>query len=112
MRMTLAAITMLLIISFPTRPPTDILSQETIISQGNKRTYYLFVPGGITAERPGALILLLHGSGRNGASLVNLWKDLAAREKLVLAGPDALDRKGWSSPVDGPEFLHDLVEAL
>ena len=104
--------------SFSLRPSsdrtasTDSLSQETIVSQGNKRTYYLFVPGGITAERPAALVLLLHGSGRNGSSLVNLWKEIASREKLVLAGPDALDRKGWSSPLDGPEFLHDLVEAL
>jgi len=111
-KMTLAALSMLLIVGFQANASTDNLSQETMVSQGNKRTYYLFVPGGITVERPAALVLLLHGSGRNGSSLVNLWKDIAAREKLVLAGPDALDRKGWSSPLDGPEFLHDLVEAL
>jgi poly(3-hydroxybutyrate) depolymerase len=112
MKLTLAVTMLLLIVSLPANPPGDNLSMETMVSQGNKRTYYLFVPGGITAERPAALILLLHGSGRNGSSLVNLWKDIASREKVVLAGPDALDPKGWSSPLDGPEFLHDLVEAL
>jgi poly(3-hydroxybutyrate) depolymerase len=112
MRMILAAIWILLIGIVPAKASADNLSQETIVSQGNKRTYYLFVPGGITADRPAALILLLHGSGRNGASLVNLWKEIASREKLLLVGPDALDRKGWSSPLDGPDFLHDLIEAL
>ena len=112
MRMILASASLLLIGFVPVKASTDNLSQETIASQGKKRTYYLFVPAGITAERPAALVLLLHGSGRNGSSLVNLWKELASREKLVLAGPDSLDPKGWSSPLDGPEFLHDLVEAL
>jgi poly(3-hydroxybutyrate) depolymerase len=110
--MIVASASLLLLSIVPAKASTDSLSQETMVSQGNKRTYYLFVPGGITAERPAALILLLHGSGRNGSSLVNVWKDLASREKLVLAGPDALDRKGWSSPLDGPDFLHDLAESL
>jgi poly(3-hydroxybutyrate) depolymerase len=110
--MMFTTVCVLLIANLTVRPSTDNLSQETIVSGGNKRTYYLFVPGGVTAERPAALILLLHGSGRNGASLINLWKDIAAREKVVLVGPDALDRNGWSSPLDGPDFLHDLVEAL
>src|SRR5262249_37867046 len=112
MKMTLATGLLLLIGIAPTGAAGDDLRQETIVSGGNKRMYYLFVPGGITAEHPAALILLLHGSGRNGSSLVNLWKDIAAREKLVLVGPDSLDRKGWSSPLDGPDFLHDLVETL
>ncbi|HKF55224.1 MAG TPA: prolyl oligopeptidase family serine peptidase [Blastocatellia bacterium] len=112
MRMIVAAASFLLLGIVPAQASPDSLSQETIVSQGNKRTYYLFVPGGITAERPAALVLLLHGSGRNGSSMVNPWKEIASREKLVLAGPDALDRNGWSSPLDGPEFLHDLVEAL
>jgi poly(3-hydroxybutyrate) depolymerase len=112
MRMMLATAFTLLIVNLAAKASTDNLSQETMVSQGHKRTYYLFVPGGITAERPVPVVLLLHGSGRNGSSLVNLWKEIAAREKLILVGPDALDLKVWSSPLDGPDFLHDLVEAL
>src|SRR5262249_59961726 len=105
MRMILASATLLLISLVPANASTDDLSQQTIVSQGNNRTYYLFVPGGISAERPAALILLLHGSGRNGASLVNLWQDIASREKLVLVGPDTLDRKGRPLPPGGHALL-------
>jgi len=112
MKTMLAVASMLAVLSCSAMTSMDNLSQETLTSQGKKRTYYLFVPSGITAERPASFILLLHGSGRNGSSLVNPWKDIAAREKIVLAGPDALDRNGWSSPVDGPDFLHDVIEAV
>jgi poly(3-hydroxybutyrate) depolymerase len=58
------------------------------------------------------LIVLLHGSGRNGLSLVEKWKDLAAREGIILVGPDSQDNSRWSSPVDGPDFLRDVVENI
>jgi poly(3-hydroxybutyrate) depolymerase len=83
---------------------------ESILSQKKKRSYYLFVPAGLTAPAP--LIVLLHGSGRNGLSLVEKWKDLAAKEGFIVVGPDADSGGGWSAPRDGPDFLHDLVEAL
>ena len=50
MRMILASASLLLIGFVPVKASTDNLSQETIASQGKKRTYYLFVPAGITAE--------------------------------------------------------------
>lgn len=84
--------------------------KETILSNKKKRTYYLFVPA--TAKAPAPLIVLLHGSGRNGMSLVEKWKDLASKEGLIIVGPDADSGGGWSMPSDGPDFLHDLVEAL
>lgn len=88
----------------------DKVSKEAIESGGRKRTYYLFAPSSL---KPGApLVVLLHGSNRDGLSLVERWKDLAAREGFVIVGPDSRDSKGWSTPVDGPEFLRDLVEAL
>ena len=61
---------------------------------------------------PAPLILLLHGSGRNGLSLVEKWKDLAAKENFIIVGPDATDSRGWNIPQDGPDFLHALVESL
>ena len=60
---------------------------------------------------PAPLIVLLHGSGRNGLSLEK-WKDLAAKEGIIIVGPDALNSAAWSAPVDGPDFLRDLVEQL
>lgn len=84
--------------------------RESILSNKKKRSYYLFVPA--TVKSPAPLIVLLHGSGRNGLSLVDRWRDLAAKEGFIIVGPDADSGGGWSQPRDGPDFLHDLVEAL
>ena len=86
------------------------VSKETIESGGRKRTYYLFAPASLKPSAP--LVVLLHGSGRNGLTLVERWKDLAAREGFLLAGPDARNSQGWRTPDDGPDFIRDLVEAL
>jgi len=79
---------------------------------GKARAYYLFVPDKLTKDNPAPLLLLLHGSGRNGASLVDKWKDLAKKEGIILVGPDAINSEMWSTPVDGPDFLHDLITEL
>src|SRR5882724_3457188 len=87
----------------------DKVAKESLVSNKKKRTYYLFVPAGIKAPAP--LIVLLHGSGRDGFSLIDKWKDLASKEGIIIVGPDA-NGEGWSTPRDGPAFLHDLVEEL
>lgn len=82
----------------------------SITSQGKSRTYYLFVPE--TGSGPKPLILLLHGSGHNGMSLIDPWKSLAEKEGIILVAPDSLNSQEWAFPVDGPNFLHDVVEAV
>ncbi len=79
---------------------------------GHARAFYLFVPDKLTKDRPAPLLVLLHGSGRNGASLMDKWKDLAKKEGIVVVAPDALTTQGWATPVDGPDFLHDLITEL
>src|SRR5947209_158449 len=88
------------------------VSKESFESHGKKRTYYLFVPGSVTAAAPVPLVVLLHGSGRNGLSLAEKWKDLASAEGFIIVGPDAISTQGWHTPEDGPDFLRDLVEML
>lgn len=88
------------------------VTKELITSQGRTRAYYLFVPGKLTAATPAPLIVLLHGSGRNGLSLADKWKDLAKKEKIILVAPDAVDSNVWRMSTDGPNFIHQLVEEL
>jgi len=89
---------------------SEAISRQSIMSGGKKRTYYLFVPASAKASAP--LLITLHGSGHNGLSLVEKWKDLASKEGFILAGPDAENSQAWRTPEDGPDFLHDLVEEL
>jgi polyhydroxybutyrate depolymerase len=86
--------------------------KQSVRSRGKERTYYLFVPDGLDAAHPVPLLLTLHGSGRNGASLVDRWKALAEKEKFVVAGPDSTDSQFWSAPEDGPALLRDVVDAV
>ena len=88
------------------------ITKESIKSEGKNRTYYLFIPEKVNAAHPAPLLVLLHGSGHNGLSLMEKWKDLAASEGIILAGPDSLNSAAWNAPVDGPNFLHELTELL
>jgi poly(3-hydroxybutyrate) depolymerase len=99
----------LLLLAAPSRADEKV-TKESLESGGGKRTYYLFAPASAKASAP--LVVLLHGSGQNGLSMLESWKELAGREGLVLAAPDSSDPKGWRIPADGPEFIHDLVETL
>lgn len=90
----------------------DKIVKNSVTSEGRKRTYYLFAPAGLSKEKPAPLLVLLHGSGRNGKILVEHWQKLAAQEGIILAGPDANDPSQWGMPQDGPRFLYDLVEEL
>ena len=110
MKTVLAVVCVLVALGFPNRASGQKIRKETIESQGKKRVYYLVVPDQATAEHPAPLLLLLHGSGRNGLSLIDKWKDLAIKEGIVLVGPDAINSQGWNSPADGPDFLHDLMD--
>ena len=89
---------------------SEEISKQGLVSQGNKRSYYLFVPGGL--EAPAPLLITLHGSGSDGLSLVEQWKELASRERFIVAGPDSYDSQAWTVPEDGPGFLRDLVQEV
>jgi poly(3-hydroxybutyrate) depolymerase len=89
----------------------DQITKE-LITRGKTRAYYLYVPPTIKPDTKAPLIVMLHGSGRNGITLVEKWKDYAKQEGIIIAGPDASNQRGWSSPQDGPDYLYELIEEL
>ena len=88
------------------------VSKRTIRSGEKDRTYYLFVPDKVSASNPVPLVVLLHGSNRNGMSLVEKWTEIAKKEGFIVVGPDSINTKGWQIPDDGPDFIQELVTAL
>jgi predicted peptidase len=106
----LSTVVLLLAVS-PIIAKDDII-KELITSKGKTRAYYLYIPSTLKPGSTAPLIVTLHGSNRTGVTLVEKWKDLAKKEGIILAGPDASDLRGWGSPQDGPDFLRDLVEEL
>jgi poly(3-hydroxybutyrate) depolymerase len=101
-----------LITGFAASASSSKITKEKFDFVSKQRTYYLYVPGTIKTATPAPLIVLLHGSNRNGLSLVEKWKELADKEGIILAGPDATDSARWSLDNDGTEFLHELVSLL
>ena len=85
------------------------VTKQLIQSAGEIRTYYRFIPE-TGADVP--LVVLLHGSGRDGTTLIQPWQSLARKEGFALAAPDSIARESWSIAKDGPEFLRDVVEAV
>src|SRR5688572_31836663 len=83
--------------------------RNNLTSEGKKRVYYLFAPKSALQAKSAPLLVLLHGSGRDGRILIEHWQKLAEQEGIILAGPNALDSRSWSIPNDGPKFIHDLV---
>ena len=90
----------------------DDITKELITSNGKTRVFYLYVPSTLKAGATAPLIITLHGSNRTGVTLVEKWKDLAKKEGIIIAGPDATNLRGWGYPQDGPDFLRDLVDEL
>lgn len=109
--MTRALLAVLVLLTVSTAHAAEKIVKETMAAAGRPRTCYVFVPDS-TKGKPSPLILTLHGSGRDGRILVEHWQDLAKKEGVILAGLDATDRRGWQMLEDGPDVLHDLVEAL
>ena len=83
----------------------------TFASGGMTRSYYLYVPEKAAAGKA-PLLLLLHGSGRNGKTLVDPWRRLATDEGIVLVAPDSSDPRAWRVPQEGPDFFHDLLDVV
>ena len=109
--LALLALTLMLFAAGPAAAKDDV-TKELITSRGKTRAYYLYVPSTLNPDTKAPLIVMLHGSGRNGITLVEKWKDYAKKEGIILAGPDASNQRGWSAPQDGPDYLYELVEEL
>ena len=112
MKLHILVIAALLFLPVTSAAASDEITKELITSNGKTRAYYLYVPATVKASSPAPLIVMLHGSGRVGISLVEKWKDLAKKEGFIIVGPDSSNTRGWASPQDGPDFLRDLVEEL
>ena len=90
----------------------DKVTRETMTSDGKAREYFLFVPDSLKPDVEAPLLVLLHGSGRDGKTLVDPWMKLARQEGIILAGPNSTDKAEWELKKDGPYFIADLVDVV
>jgi len=75
--------------------------------KGTERSYFFYSPADLSDAPP--VIVLLHGSGRDGDSLIKKWKKLAETEKILLVAPNSLDPMEWSPYKDPPSFIRSVL---
>jgi predicted esterase len=76
--------------------------------KGTPRSYFIFEAQNLGDSPP--VIVLLHGSGRDGDSLIKKWKKLAETEKVLLVAPNSLDSNEWSPYKDPPSFFRSVLQ--
>src|SRR5262245_56633813 len=101
MRLHLLLAAALLLSITPTLSAKDDITKELITSKGKTRAYYLYIPSTLKQDTKAPLIVMLHGSGRTGVTLVEKWKDLAKKEGIIIAGPDSTNTRECATPIDG-----------
>jgi poly(3-hydroxybutyrate) depolymerase len=111
MKFRIFTLILLVLVTVPASHAQKV-SKQTMRSGEKDRTYHLFVPDNVSPSKPVPLVVLLHGSNRNGMSLVEKWTDLAKREGFIIVGPDSINTRGWMIPDDGPDLIEELVTSL
>jgi poly(3-hydroxybutyrate) depolymerase len=86
--------------------------KQLLEHHGNTRTYYVSGPKDLAPGEKCPLVLAFHGSGGDGAMMVDSWAKLAQKERFFVAGLKSLDRWNWTIPADGPDLVHKLTETL
>lgn len=105
---------------------TDTLELRTLESAGARRTYRVHIPSTVSGEVP--LVIVLHGGGGNGSTLIYSagWLDKAEAEGFIVAFPDGTgrreDRYTWNaggccayamtSKAGDVAFIGDLIDHL
>src|ERR1017187_3129162 len=65
--------------------------KESLKIDGRQHIYFVFVPKTPPGPSGAPLLMLLHGSGHDGLSLLDPWKELASKEGIVLVAPNSIN---------------------
>ncbi len=79
-------------------PPADRFVAHELVVSGEARRWWSR-PGRAGLDRPAALVLL-HGSGRDGRAMLDMWQGLVGEDAPLLIAPDSLDPAGWAWDTD------------
>ncbi|MFX0542078.1 hypothetical protein ACEWPM_010150 [Roseovarius sp. S4756] len=93
----------------PSEATRQLASKRAAWRGPNRRVWYEVAPKRTGPSTP--LVILLHGAGRDGLSLIEMWKDVAALEGLALLALDSIG-SSWRLEDADPAFLVSLVDKM
>ncbi|WP_189410316.1 alpha/beta hydrolase family esterase [Neogemmobacter tilapiae] len=87
-------------------PPKNRFPPHRFEIGGEVRQFYALPARGAEGLPP--LVILLHGAGRDGRAMLDMWANIAAKGVFLVA-PDASGAQ-WNTGTDGPDFLADVLD--
>lgn len=87
---------------------SGILTVDTQFD-GQPHRYHVYPADAAEAKTPRPLIFLLHGAKRTGASMIDMWRDVADAHDVVLVAPDS-PLQGWELSTDTLQFFDQVLD--
>lgn len=86
------------------------LENHELIFDEKLRRYYAYTSRNSNPNTQKPLIILLHGANRTGASMADMWRQIADQNDVVLIAPTALSG-AWPIDLKEVQFLEALITA-
>jgi poly(3-hydroxybutyrate) depolymerase len=79
---------------------------------GQKRDYSYQIPSAADPNKPLPAVVLLHEQGGWASDIIGAWKGFASQQGFIIIAPESLHNTLWDSQVDGPPYLHAVVDEV
>lgn len=93
-------------------------TRQRLVSDGERRSFLLYVPPGYDASRPAALVISIHGYAEWPAHQMHIsrWNELAAQQGFLVAYPAGMRiPRRWRTQGDLPQdvdFISRMIDTL
>ena len=87
--------------------PDGLSAVTTQHNTRGRRWHSLIRPGTL----PAPVVILLHGAGRKGLSMIDMWQDVARQNGIVLIAPDS-QAKSWDVSDLTQSVLEDMLTTV
>lgn len=116
MQRSLSLIAVLLLLPLATLPAAakakDKPESGNFTFDGQQRTYGYQIPAAADPNTPLPVVVALHDQGGWASDMMGSWKGLASQRGFILIAPESLHNTEWNSQVDGPAYLHAVVDDI
>lgn len=92
----------------PSKSASDVSDLIYYLDALKIRTAYTFTPH---TKKKVPLVILFHGAGRDGLSVLDMWLELAQTENIALLAPNS-NGQTWPTKDLNPALIHGLISSL
>jgi predicted esterase len=83
-------------------------NQRVVLSYGGvERSYFIYFPKNIEEKMP--VLVALHGAGRSGSSMIDMWSKNAERHSFVVIAPNG-NGNSWNTGIDECGFIYETIK--